>query len=102
MLNTFNIVGDIVRSEIRKTGAAMIWVRASEREEDEIRGAAIPSFFTPIIAIRIPRYLLEKTAPEVFEKGKNISVTGRLQGVKRMVDGHDYYIVEAQAGFING
>lgn len=102
MLNTFNIVGPIVRSEIRKTGAAMIWVKASDREEGEINGAAVPSFFTPVIAIRIPKYLLEKTDREAFEKGKNISVTGRLQGVKRVVDGHEYYIVEAQAGFING
>ncbi len=102
MLNTFSVVGDIVRSEIRKTGAAMIWVKASEREEGEISGAPVPSFFTPVLAIRIPRYVLEKVDESAFEKGRNIAITGRMQGVKRVIDGRDFYIVELQAGFING
>lgn len=102
MLNTFNVVGEIVRSEVRKkSGAAMIWVKASDREEGEINNAPVPSFFTPILAIRIPRWLVEKGGEEAFDKGNTISLSGRLQGVRRVVDGRDYFIVEAQASYLN-
>jgi hypothetical protein len=101
MLNTFHVVGEIVRAEVRKTGAAMIWVRSSEREDGEIQGAPVPSFFTSVLAIRVPRYVIEKLPEDLLEKGNTVSVSGRLQGVRRVVEGRDFYLVEAQAGIIS-
>lgn len=95
--NKFIIMGVIKEIDLRDTGAAMIWIEASDREESSVRGAPVPTWFTPIIPVRFPAYVIESTDKTSLVSGTQVVVEGRLQGVKRNVDGKDFYIAEIQA-----
>lgn len=97
--NDFIIQGVLVNHEIRKTGAAMIWIdTAPGREEVEVRGAAVPSFFTSVIAIRVPKRAA--TTMGELETGAVYVAKGHIQGVKRMLDGKTFYLNEPQANYV--
>lgn len=98
--NKFMLVGEITDINVRETGAAMIWVKASDRAESSVEGTPVPTSFTPIIAMRVPAYIIKDLDNSVLKIKNKIIVEGRLQGVKRTVEGKDFYIVEAQASKI--
>lgn len=99
--NKFMLMGTVTGIDERERGSAMVFVKAGGREEVEVKNTPIPTWFTPIIAVRVPTYVLEKIGPDVLQEGNLVVVEGRLQGVKRNVDKKDFFIVEAQASRIS-
>lgn len=96
--NKVIVIGEIEAIEIRESGAGMVWVVSSNREEFRIHGASVPSAFTPIIIIRLPPAVVERLDTDAAVPGAIISIEARTQGIKRLVDGKPYYFVEIVAG----
>ena len=97
--NNFILMGVLVDYEVRKTGAAMLWVDTSPgRKENEVLGAAVPSFFTSIVAVRVPKRAA--AAMGELQKGAIYEVKGHVQGVKRILDGKSFYLAEPQASYV--
>ena len=97
--NDFILQGILMDSEVRKSGAAMIWLdTAPGRTENEVLGAAVPSFFTAVIAIRIPKRAAATMGE--LQKGAVYKVKGHIQGVKRILDGKTFYLAEPQASYV--
>ncbi len=97
--NNFILMGVLVDYEVRKSGAAMLWVDTSPgRKENEVLGAAVPSFFTSIVAVRVPKRAA--TAMGELQKGAIYEVKGHVQGVKRILDGKSFYLAEPQASYV--
>lgn len=95
--NKFWMIGEVIDVDARETGSAMIWISAYHRDEIPVKGAPVPTWFTSVIAVRIPAYVLESTDKAALEKGETVVVEGRLQGVKRNIEGKDFFIAEVQA-----
>lgn len=95
--NKVILSGRLVKVDERDSGASMIWVETGNREEKSVKGAAVPTFFTPVVPVRVPSYVQSKLNEGFYEPGMDILVEGRLQGVKRIVDEKDFYVVEVQA-----
>lgn len=97
--NNFILMGVLVDYEVRKSGAAMLWVDTSPgRKENEVLGAAVPSFFTSIVAVRVPKRAA--AAMGELQKGAIYEVKGHVQGVKRILDGKSFYLAEPQASYV--
>lgn len=95
--NKVILEGTLVKVDKRDSGATMIWVAAGNRQEVPVPNAPLPTFFTGVIAVRVPAYVQKKLREDFFDVGMEILVEARLQGVRREVDGSDYYVVEVQA-----
>lgn len=97
--NDFIVQGVLVQHEVRKTGAAMIWLdTAPGREESEVRNAPVPSFFTSVLAIRVPKRAVASMGE--LETGGIYVAKGHVQGVKRVLDGQPFYLTELQASYV--
>jgi len=109
MLNKFILVGKIVDVDLRDTGNAMVWVKASNHPENHIANASMPSWYTPIVTIRISqktiaqlRESLEKSGKkkkgeELFKIGEFYNIEGTVQGIKRLIQEKEFYSCELQA-----
>lgn len=96
------IIGTLHDVDLRESGASMIWVNTGNREDTPVKGAAVPTWFTGIVAIRVPAYVQEKLKEDFYENGMDIIVEGKLQGIRRRIedeesDFNDFYVVEVQA-----
>jgi len=94
--NQVVMIGKVTEIDIRESGAAMIWVQAGTRPEEKMENAPSPSWFTPVMAARIPQKVLERTDTSLLRKGEVVVCDGNLQGVKRVMEGKDFYTVELQ------
>lgn len=94
--NQVVLIGHVHEIDIRDSGAAMVWVQAGTRSEEKMEHAPSPSWFTPIMAARIPQKVLERTDPELLMKGSAVVCDGNLQGIKRTMEGKEFYTVEVQ------
>jgi len=97
----FFTMGTIVGIDKRERGSAMIWMRAGGRQESKVEGAPIDTWFTPVIPIRIPAYVVDNIPENVLVRGELVIVEGRLQGIKRRVENRDFYTVEVQASRVS-
>lgn len=97
--NDFSVQGILVQHEVRKTGAAMVWLDTSPgRKESEVHNAPVPSFFSSILAIRVPKRAVASMG-ELVDGGIYVA-KGHIQGVKRVMDGQPFYLTELQASFV--
>ena len=97
--NNLILQGVLVDYEVRKSGAAMLWLdTAPGRDEKEVLGAAVPSFFTSIIAVRVPKRAAASLGD--MQKGAVYEVKGHIQGVKRILDGKTFFLAEPQASYV--
>jgi hypothetical protein len=94
--NQVVLIGQVTEIDIRDSGAAMIWIQAGTRGEEKIENAPSPSWFTPIMAARIPSRVLERTDESLLMKGAVIVCDGNLQGMLRVMEGKPFYTVEVQ------
>lgn len=98
-LNKLFLIGAVTDVDTRRTGAAMIFVRTDDSPDKSMRNAAaeLPAFLTRTFAVRVPRYVVERTNTAILAKGAIVQVDGHMQGVRRNIDGRDFYFVEAVA-----
>lgn len=95
--NKVIVIGEITDIEFRAAGSAMVWVRSSNRDEVPMDGSPVPSVFTPIVLIRLPRPIAERMNKEEAVPRAVISVEARVQGVRRTVDGKMFFFTEIVA-----
>ena len=104
LVNSFRITGSVEEIDLRaKSGAIMIVIRTSSVPDRPINGAPVPSWFTPVMPVRIPPQLAETLPRSMLRKGRSIvTIEGRLQGLRRTLNTEnegerDFWFVEAVA-----
>lgn len=95
--NKVIVIGDLREIEFRPAGSAMVWITSSDRDEVRINGAPVPSVFTPVVIVRLPKNVAERLRDAGVKAGDILSIEARAQGIKRMVDGKPYYFTEIVA-----
>lgn len=97
-MNSGALSGIIESSELKKSGSFEIMVNTDPNRMDQpIKGAGVTSFFTSSIFARIPKPVVDRVGRESFEEGAHIILAYSLVGVKRVIEGKPYNIVEIRA-----
>lgn len=82
----------------RPKGAAMLLLRTSPSEDRRMNDSGVPTWGTPIMAIKIPKNLMERLPAEAVMPGSSlVAVRGFLRGVARAIEGRLFYTVELEA-----
>lgn len=96
--NDATISGFVMKAEKKKSGSWEVWLNTDpSREDTEMKGAAIPSFHTSVIFIRVPKPVVQRIGEEGFVEGANLIVKAFMTGVRRVVEGQSFDVVEVRA-----
>lgn len=97
-INQAILSGLVENVEHKKSGSMEVWINTNTtRQDTPLKGAAVASFFTSTIFVRIPKPVVERIGKEKLAKGVKAIIPSRLKGVRRITDGHPYDVVEVQA-----
>ena len=84
LVNSFRITGSVEDADIRPNGAIMLIIRTSSVPDRPINSAPVPSWFTPVMPIRVPPDLAETLPRTMLRKNRSIvTIEGRAQGIRR-------------------
>lgn len=97
-VNNGTFSGVIEKAELKKSGSFELYVNTDQtRKDTPIKGSAIPAHFTSTIFVRIPKPIVDRVGKEAFSEGSHIILPYALVGIRRIVDGKPYDIVEVRA-----
>jgi len=97
-LNSGTFSGVIEKAELKKSGSFELYVNTDQtRKDTPIKGSVFPKHFTSTIFVRIPKPIVDRVGKESFSEGCHIILPYRLVGVRNVIDGKPYDIVEVQA-----
>ena len=85
LVNSFRITGSVEDVDMRaKSGALMLIIRTSSVPDRPINGAPVPSWFTPVMPVRVPPDLAARLPRTMLRKNRSIvTIEGRVQGIRR-------------------
>lgn len=97
-LNNGTFSGIIEKSELKKSGSFELYVNTDQtRRDTPIKGSVIPAHFTSTIFARVSKPIVERVGKDAFSEGCHIIIPYMLVGIRRVVDGKPYDIVEVRA-----